>query len=173
MLSYKSMCMIIADQAKNLKLMHERRKDEHDNLMNALREMQADGASQERLGKLYFIIMLSRWQEAAVNKKYEGTLSEVNYLRTELLNSNMLLEAKEREHQGGETTIMKISVEISKLRNALSSAMGNALTQAQADEMNKAVQDMLDSKTELQDSYIGLYSKHRLIKDTCDLAKAK
>lgn len=61
MLSYKNMCVVIADQAKNLKLMHERKKDEHDNLMNALREMQSEGVSQERLGKLYFIIMLSRW----------------------------------------------------------------------------------------------------------------
>ena len=30
---------VIADQAKNLKLILERKKDEHDNLMNALRKM--------------------------------------------------------------------------------------------------------------------------------------
>ena len=39
MLSYKNMCTVIADQAKNLKLMHERKRDEHDNLLEALREM--------------------------------------------------------------------------------------------------------------------------------------
>ncbi len=38
MLSYKNMTIVIADQAKNLKLIHERKKDEHDNLLNALRE---------------------------------------------------------------------------------------------------------------------------------------
>jgi len=31
--------------------------------------------------------MLSRWQEAAVNKKYDATLSENKELRKELLNS--------------------------------------------------------------------------------------
>ena len=61
MLSYKGMCTVIADQAKNLKLMHERKRDEHDNLLEALREMQSEGATKERVGKLYFIIMLSRW----------------------------------------------------------------------------------------------------------------
>ena len=61
MLSYKNMCTVIADQAKNLKLMHERKRDEHDNLLEALREMQSEGATKERVGKLYFIIMLSRW----------------------------------------------------------------------------------------------------------------
>lgn len=38
MLSYKNMTMVIAEQAKNLKLIHERKKDENDNLLNALRE---------------------------------------------------------------------------------------------------------------------------------------
>ena len=42
MLSYKGMCTVIADQVKSLKLVHERKKDEHDNLLNALREMQTE-----------------------------------------------------------------------------------------------------------------------------------
>lgn len=74
MLSYKNMYNVIADQAKNLKLIAERKKDEHDNLMNALREMQSEGPNQERLGKLYFVIMLSRWQEASVNKRYDAVI---------------------------------------------------------------------------------------------------
>ena len=39
MLSYKKMTEFIAEQAKALKLMHERKKDEHENLLQALREM--------------------------------------------------------------------------------------------------------------------------------------
>lgn len=86
MLSYKNMFQVIADQAKNLKLIQERKRDEHDNLLEALREMQSEGATKERVGKLYFIIMLSRWQEASVNKKYEAVIGEVQTLRSELLN---------------------------------------------------------------------------------------
>lgn len=85
MLSYKNMCQVIAEQAKNLKLIAERKKDEHENLLEALREMQSEGATKERVGKLYFIIMLSRWQEASVNKKYEAVISEVKDLRNELI----------------------------------------------------------------------------------------
>ena len=48
--------------------------------------MQSEGATKERVGKLYFIIMLSRWQEASVNKKYEAVIGEVQTLRSELLN---------------------------------------------------------------------------------------
>ena len=45
MLSYKNMYNVIADQAKSLKLISERKKDETENLMNALREMQSEGVS--------------------------------------------------------------------------------------------------------------------------------
>ena len=88
MLSYKNMFQVTADQSKNLKLMQERKKDEHENLLEALREMQSEGATKERVGKLYFIIMLSRWQEASVNKKYEAVISEVKDLRNYLINAN-------------------------------------------------------------------------------------
>ncbi len=61
--------------------MHERKKDEHENLLAAMREMQAENSSKERLGQLYSIIMLSRWQEAATNKKYDQVISENKNLR--------------------------------------------------------------------------------------------
>jgi hypothetical protein len=77
MLSYKNMHNVIGEQVKSLKFAAERKKDEQDNLFEALREMQSDGVTQERLGKLYFVIMLSRWQEAAVNKKYTEAVSEI------------------------------------------------------------------------------------------------
>ena len=61
MLSYKNMTEVIADQAKGLKLIIERKKDENENLVNALRELQSNSTDQQRIGKLHYIIMLSRW----------------------------------------------------------------------------------------------------------------
>lgn len=116
MLSYKNMYNVIADQAKSLKLIQERKKDEHENLMNALREMQSEGVSQERLGKLYFIIMLSRWQEASINKKYDHVLQEVREIRGELVNSNIMCQQKEQEHQDAETLLQKLTVDSEKLK---------------------------------------------------------
>ena len=51
----------MGDQVKSLKLMHERKKDENDNLINALREMQSETLDKLRIGKLYYVVMLSRW----------------------------------------------------------------------------------------------------------------
>ena len=65
----------------------ERKKDENENLINAVREISAQSEDQKRLGKLYYLVMLSRWQEAAVNKKYDMVLTENRELRKDLLNT--------------------------------------------------------------------------------------
>ena len=78
---------MVSDQVKGLKLQMERRRDENQNLIGAIRELQADSVDKQRLGKLYYVVMLSRWQEAAVNKKYDMVLGENREMRRELLNT--------------------------------------------------------------------------------------
>ena len=51
MFSFRNMNDVISNQVKNLKIVYERKKDEHDHLLNALREMQAEDPEKERLGK--------------------------------------------------------------------------------------------------------------------------
>ena len=79
------------DQVKGLKLMIERRKDENDNLLNAMRELQGKGENEKRLGNLYYLVMLSRWQEAALSRKYDQVMNENRELRKDLLNMDQLL----------------------------------------------------------------------------------
>jgi len=95
--------------------MQERKRDEHENLLEALREMQSEGATKERIGKLYFVIMLSRWQEASVNKKYEAVIGEVKDLRTELLNAQALVSAREVQIEHNENSIREGSHKIVNL----------------------------------------------------------
>ena len=64
--------------------------------------MQSEGATKERVGKLYFIIMLSRWQGASVNKKYEAVIGEVKHLRGELMSSQRQCQAKEMQVESNE-----------------------------------------------------------------------
>jgi hypothetical protein len=92
MLSYKNMNHTMEDQVKGLKLMIERRKDENDNLLNAMRELQGKGENEKRLGNLYYLVMLSRWQEAALSRKYDQVMNENRELRKDLLNMEQLLQ---------------------------------------------------------------------------------
>ena len=105
MLSYKNMTEVIGDQAKGLKLIIERKKDENENLLNAVRDLQSYSEDQQRLGKLYYLVMLSRWQEAAVNKKYDMILSENKELRREIMNSDTLYQNLEGALHESENTL--------------------------------------------------------------------
>jgi hypothetical protein len=72
--------------------------------------MQAEDVGKERLGKLYYVIMMSRWQEAAVNKKYERAVSEVRELRGQLLSSEKMVLFNEQKLEIAEENLNKASL---------------------------------------------------------------
>ena len=123
---------MIADQAKNLKLIQERKRDEHDNLLEALREMQSEGATKERVGKLYFIIMLSRWQEASVNKKYDAVIGEVQTLRSELLNQQTLCKNQMIKIESTEGEVRKKVERIVHLEHEVQKSKGIYISETRA-----------------------------------------
>ena len=47
---------------------------------------------------MYYVVMLSRWQEAAVNKKFDVKLSECNSLNSEVLTLAAELNAMEKSY---------------------------------------------------------------------------
>ena len=137
MLSYQKMWSVVADQVKNLKLVHERKRDEHDNLLEALREMQADGGSKERIGKLYFIIMLSRWQEASVNKKYDAVIGEVKDCRNEIFNLQAMSAALEAQIEQKENTIREANESIVGLQHKVQKGKGTYISGTKAQDLNR------------------------------------
>lgn len=47
---------------------------------------------------MYYVVMLSRWQEAAVNKKFDVKLSECNSLKSETLTLAAELNSMEKNY---------------------------------------------------------------------------
>lgn len=116
LLSYKSMHNVVAEQVKSLKVMHERNKDENESLITTLRDLQSENFDKQKYGKLYYVVMLSRWQEAAVNKKYAMKLGECKELRGELLDSQQLLENKERDLHQAECDVQRSKQQMVSLK---------------------------------------------------------
>ncbi len=54
--------------------------------------MASQSDDKKRLGKLYYLIMLSRWQEAALCRKYDNLLNENRELRSEAINTEQQLQ---------------------------------------------------------------------------------
>ena len=174
MLNYKNMTVVIADQVKNLKLVHERKKDEHENLLEALREMQSDGQTKERVGKLYFIIMLSRWQEASVNKKYEAVLSEVKNLRGELMSSQAMRERLEEDIGARDRTdLQKLGSKLEQERQENGKNKSYDISQSKVNEYKQLIETLAEEKSNLEIDHLTLRSKLKDAEDKVDDATAR
>ena len=114
-MTYRNMYGVIAEQVKSLKIMHERRKDENDSLLSNLRDIQSESHDKAKYGKLYYVVMLSRWQEAAVNRKYDAKLRECEGLKGELLDAKPMLENKERDHHSAEADAARTKQQMRKV----------------------------------------------------------
>jgi hypothetical protein len=72
--------------------------------------------------------MLSRWQEAAVNKKYDVKINECKELAGELLNVNQMLVGKEKDHHNAEHEVRKTKQVVLNLKQELQSCKNMFLT---------------------------------------------
>jgi hypothetical protein len=106
-----------------------------------------------KYGKLYYVVMLSRWQEAAVNKKYAMKIQECKDLEGELLNSTQLLENKEREYHLSEVEIHKIKQKLNGVHQELSSSKNMFLTVEQGSEFTRVIDDLTDERSKLEELY--------------------
>ena len=142
MSSYKGLTETLADQAKGLKLMIERKKDEAENLIAAVRELSSQSFEQQKVGKLYYVVMLSRWQEAASNKKYTMVLTENKELRREVLN----MEARETEQEQGrqncEAALRRKTLLLEHVKQQMSSKTNQYLSIEKAEELQKIIAEI-------------------------------
>ena len=173
MLAFKSMNEVVSDQVKGLKLIIDRRKDEYANLQHALTELSGQSDEQKRLGKLYYLIMLSRWQEAALSRKYDTLLNENRELRAELLNTEQLLQNAQFLHGQAENTLQEQVVAAEKLRMKIGDNKNVFLTIEKAEEFNQRINFLSDEKSILEDEYFKMRSKYRSNQLIMDEAVAK
>ena len=173
MITYKNMTEVISDQVRGLKLAMERKKDENENLINAVREISSQSEDQKRLGKLYYLVMLSRWQEAAVNKKYDMVLTENRELRKDLLNTEQMYQNKEYDHHESENLLQAKHLDIENLKRQIADSKNIFLTIEKAEELNGLVKEISDEKTDLEESFFMMRTKYRSTQLTMDEALAK
>ena len=119
MSSYKSLFEISTSQAKTLKLANRRSKDEEENLMFALRELQSNSIDKMKLGRIYYILMLSRWQEAAIGMKYDQTLNDLRNLRLEYAYIESRLKKEEIDKHSTENKLRDKGLQVEKLKQEI------------------------------------------------------
>lgn len=77
--------------------------------------------------------MLSRWQEAALSRKYDALLNENREIRNELINNEQLLQNKELDHHRAENALQEHVLVTEKLRKQIQDGKNLFLTLEKAE----------------------------------------
>ena len=173
MISYKNMVAVVAEQVKNLKLNQERKKDEHQNLLESLREMQSETKDKERIGKLYFIIMLSRWQEASVNKKYDAVCQMTKKLEGDVLALEMTNEQLETKNKEKEQTIQDLVLKAEKMQQQLNNYKGVYQKTTEFDEKIRVIAELTDEKSDLEIELLNMRANLRRAQENEEATRIK
>lgn len=131
-----------------------RKQDEHESMHKLVLEFQGRSEDNMSMGKLYHIVMLSRWQEAAVNKKYLVALEDVKAFRVDIMNLEKRLEDTHIEYQKTEQQLQEKNVEFEKIKQVMGSQNNFYLTLEKADELNTIIKNIAEDKDKLEEDYM-------------------
>lgn len=122
---------------------------------------------------MYYVVMLSRWQEAAVNKKYDMKLNECKELKGEIFNLNQEIENKEKEFYNSENEAKKTKMVVHSLKKELQSCKNIFLNIEKADEMDRVIRQLTDERESLEAQYFKVRSDCIGALDMLDDARIK
>ena len=159
MASFKSLFEVSSGQAKTLKLANKRSRDQEENLLFALRELQATSIDKDKIGRIYYILMLSRWQEAAIGMKYDYTLNDVRTLRYEYAIIEGRLTKEEESRHISENKLREKSLQVEHLKQEIESKGASSISMNRAEEISRALHTMADEKADVEEKYIKIYSE--------------
>ena len=84
-------------QTSVLRISVEKSRMEVETFKRIIKELQGSGDRESMIGKLYYSLMISKWNEGEVNKKYAGIIEEFKRVTTELKIVEEKVDSKEDE----------------------------------------------------------------------------
>ena len=107
-------------QTSVLRISVEKSRMEVDTFKKIIKELQGSGDREAMIGKLYYSLMISKWNEGEVNKKYAGIIMEFKRVTMELKIIEENVDKKEDEiyetHTAYKEKLLLVEKSVSELR---------------------------------------------------------
>jgi len=150
MQTYKGMYEAIVQQMRSLELSFGRRKDESTELHKALLEIQSNNDKDNLIGKLYYVILLSRWQEGATNRKYDTAITDMKRQKTALYTTEAELAKKEDEVAKLETRLQDTAELLSELSEKAKEKESVEYIREKFVEVTSKMKDLIKTKIDTE-----------------------
>ena len=95
--TFKNLYEVSVNHTKTMRMVLERGKHETEQLQLALRDLQATADEKALIGKLYHQVMVSRWNEGQMNKKFDGQMDLLRKFKIEAASIQTQLGEREEE----------------------------------------------------------------------------
>lgn len=105
------------------------------------------------MSKMHYVVMLSRWQEATVNKKYEVKIGEAQQYASECKRLQSELEVKHQEFIKSEEEARLVRIENKQLRKKMDGLVGSTISKGQEREISRKIAVLMTERTDLEDKY--------------------
>lgn len=146
MQTYKSMYEVLLQQMRSLELAFGRRQDEAQELHKALLQLQSANDRDNLVGKLYYVVLLSRWQEAATNRKHDRVVNDLKLARSSLYTAETENATKDSNISHLESILQNSTETISQLNEQLSERENAEYTREKVRELTGRMKDLIQAK---------------------------
>jgi len=158
--TYKSMYEALLQQMKSLELALGRRLDESLELHKTLLSLQSKDDTKNLIGKLYFVIMLSRWQEGNTNRKYEAALTSSKWVNTRLYTAETENAKKDDTISHLEALLRDTTEIMSQLNDKVNEGQNTEYTKEKVRELNGRMRELIQTKIDIELVNIELREKN-------------
>jgi len=158
--TYKSMYEALAQQMKSLELAFGRKQDEVIDLHKALIEVQSTNDKDNLLGKLYYVVLLSRWQEGSTNRKYDMLINDLKLVKSNLYTAEIDLTTKESNIAHLVSILQNREETIIQLKEQLSERENSEYTREKLRELTGRMKDLIQAKIDAELINIELREKN-------------
>lgn len=130
--------------------------------------MAAESIENAKMDKLRYVVMLSRWQEAAVNKKYDMKINECNVLKTQIIEKDEEIRSLEIQREQNQNDSGRLVQENQGLRKQLARAKILFLPLNKAEKFEDDIKKISHERDQIEINYFKLRSEHTTVKNTRD-----
>ncbi|KRX05015.1 hypothetical protein PPERSA_06649 [Pseudocohnilembus persalinus] len=169
--TFKSLYLASVDQVKVKKLTLEKRQHQKQimqELMDNIKKEQATSDDKSLIGKLYHQLMISRWQQGEINKKYDNIYDENQQDKIKIQNFEKECNDKEDEliyiHSEYNMLKRKLENEI----NLLEGKIIPTVSHHKIDEMHNILSETVQQKLDLEITNRNLKQINNELQLKCD-----
>ena len=168
LMTFRELSETFSQQIRSLELALARKKDEGFQMHRALLDIQSNNDHDNLIGKLYYVVLLSRWQEASTNKKLDKALNEIGKNRDIIYRNEEKIEKFEEEIRTLKREEQSNQLILADLNKLLKETDNDRRDLKKVDELLEKIKELTDSKIDLEIENNNLQDKNTFLKNNIE-----